>query len=612
MCISKMQEMHYKETDPVSTVDKLQSKLKELNLEVIEEWGDESCVGTYSLRVTFKGTTIGSNGKGVNKEYARASAYAELFERFQNGLLSTSMVPPKYDKSFNFRIAPDEKTITAEEIVKENNPFIQYYFKVRGMANASFEEKVNSYKEVNKIEKLMYDMDNQFDCIPFYNVREQKVSYMPRWTYTKYYGSNGMAAGNTPEEALVQGMSEIFERVAQKRIFKEQPCLPDIPDDYIANFPQVYEMYQKLKSIKDYEVKMKDCSFGGKYPVAALVILQKNTGKYGLKMGCHPDMGIAMERTFTEAAQGNDILEYVNRSVIDFMNKNVSNDDNIVNSFKIGLAQYPYQIFGSSPDYEFIPVENVSHLNNTEILKKWIKEILDEGYDILIRDVSNLGFPSYHILIPGMSELNDGSDTATRADNTRAFISGLLIKPSLINKENVKFILASLGYYSKRIMENSLSSFYPESGELDLPYEDIGFGNIYLSAMCYIMLGQYENAFHKIKILEQNARIMKVDNDKLVELMSIGHYLAAMSQIHDHTTVMGYMRILFDDKLCERIDYLFADPNQVISKQYQDYTNPAVDSHFSSQQILNEIYNKLRKSRIENRINQESLKTVFA
>ena len=74
------------------------------------------------------------------------------------------------------------------------------------------------------------------------------------------------------------------------------------------------------------------------------------------------------------------------------------------------------------------------------------KLLLDEGYDVLIRDVSNLDFPSYHILIPGMSELNDGSDTATRADNTRAFISGFLVKPSLINKENVKFILASLGH----------------------------------------------------------------------------------------------------------------------------------------------------------------------
>ena len=42
---------------------------------------------------------------------------------------------------------------------------------------------------------------------------------------------------------------------------------------------------------------------GGKYPVAALIILEKNTGKYGIKLGCHPDFGVAMERTFTEAAQ---------------------------------------------------------------------------------------------------------------------------------------------------------------------------------------------------------------------------------------------------------------------------------------------------------------------
>lgn len=44
-----------------------------------------------------------------------------------------------------------------------------------------------------------------------------------------------MSAGNTIEEAVVQGLSEIIERYIQRRLFIEKPVLPTIPDDYIKN-----------------------------------------------------------------------------------------------------------------------------------------------------------------------------------------------------------------------------------------------------------------------------------------------------------------------------------------------------------------------------------------
>ena len=162
---------------------------------------------------------------------------------------------------------------------------------------------------------MLNDREDGYLCLPFYNIKTGKINYLPQTLYHKYYGSNGMSAGNTPEEAIVQGLSEIFERVVQKRSFKEKTCFPDVPESYMKKYPEIYIMFNKLKSLDGYEVMMKDCSYGGKYPVAALIMLQKNSGRYGLKMGCHPDFGIAMERTFTEAAQGNDILEYVNRSI---------------------------------------------------------------------------------------------------------------------------------------------------------------------------------------------------------------------------------------------------------------------------------------------------------
>ena len=144
--------------------------------------------------------------------------------------------------------------------------------------------------------------------------------------------------------------------------------------------------------------------------MAALIILEKNTGKYGIKLGCHPDFGVAMERTFTEAAQGQDIYQYSGRSIIDFYNCGVEEETNMYNTYKVGKGQFPYQVFGTDSDYPFTPVRDVSELDNATLMKQWCAEILEEGYDILIRDVSYLGFPSVHIIIPGLSEMTEAMD----------------------------------------------------------------------------------------------------------------------------------------------------------------------------------------------------------
>lgn len=80
--MSVYEELHYKDSSPDATVDRLLKILHECGIDTEEAWGDKSSVDTYSLRVAIKGTTIGTNGKGVTEEYARASAYAEFFERF--------------------------------------------------------------------------------------------------------------------------------------------------------------------------------------------------------------------------------------------------------------------------------------------------------------------------------------------------------------------------------------------------------------------------------------------------------------------------------------------------------------------------------------------------
>ena len=48
--MSELQERRYKEVAPEKTVERLKNLLKELGIEVEENWIDTSSVGTYSLR----------------------------------------------------------------------------------------------------------------------------------------------------------------------------------------------------------------------------------------------------------------------------------------------------------------------------------------------------------------------------------------------------------------------------------------------------------------------------------------------------------------------------------------------------------------------------------
>ncbi|MBE6813203.1 MAG: hypothetical protein E7523_10045 [Ruminococcaceae bacterium] len=228
-------------------------------------------------------------------------------------------------------------------------------------------------------------------------------------------------------KALVQGLSEIYERVAQRTIFINQEAVPDVPENYIEKYERIYQLYKKLKSNKEIHCFVKDCSFGGKYPVVALIVVEKDTGCFGVKFGCHPDFGVALERCFTEAAQGRKINEFTKTSILDFQNNGVATENNICNAFKIAQGQYPFQLFSKKSTYDFTPYEEIIGSSNKILLKEWIDRIIKSGYDVLIRDVSYLDFPSFHIIIPGLSELQKVDDQCFRAYNTRLFSRQVLM-----------------------------------------------------------------------------------------------------------------------------------------------------------------------------------------
>lgn len=558
-------DSHYKEQNPEATVRQIQEILARLNLETEEHWLPESSAATCSLRLTIKGTDIGTNGKGVSRAYARASAYGEFMERLQNNFLV--IFEGNHRKEDGFEHFPDEKFLTSAQLGDLKHGMMETFFSISGLNEKSGEERADFIRKYHKIDFFLDGRIDSYETHPFYSLKEKRDVDVPYYLCMMLYGSNGMCAGNTPAEALVQGLSEIIERHVQEKILLENPVLPDIPDAYIRKYPYIWQRVEMLRNLPGLTISMKDCSFGGKYPVAALLINEKNTGRFGLKLGCHPDYGVAMERAITESAQGGDFFDYATRSRLDFSNKDVSSGANICFSYKMGYGNFPYQLFGSKPDWEFTPVPDVSGKDNTSILKDMVDSLLADGYDVMIRNTSWLGFPAYHILVPGMSEImRECSPLFLKVYNSKMYLMERLKNPEILTGKDVRLIRGVLDFLAQKKLNTSISSLFGTSDDRRFPAEELGLGWLYLTAMCCFYLQEYQEAAERMKNIATAAE--KVEGSNTPFYTAVYYYFSAKSQGFSDEKTEEYLRKLFDDNILKKVRFCLGDEKKVLIRQY--------------------------------------------
>lgn len=602
------QENHYKDSSPENTVANIKRILEEIGVETEEQIIPKSSADTHSLRVTIRGTNLGSNGKGVSPVLAKASAYAEFMERLQNDIMTVFARYPKHKKGFySF---PDERFFTAREVAGMDNAFMEYFFSSRNMQEKTLEEKAEYIRKYRKMDYFMNGGLDSYEARPFYSVRNRKIEYLPYYLYLYYYSSNGMSAGNTPEEALVQGFSEIIERHVQEKIYLEKPALPDIPDEYIRRYPYIWERVQKIRELPGIRMFMKDCSFGGKYPVAALVLVNENTGQYGVKLGCHPDFGVAMERTITEASQGGDFSDYAGRSVLDFTNKNVDSTWNIYNSYKFGMAPFPYEIFGPESAWSFTPVRDVSNMGNREILKMILDEFLQAGYEVFIRDVSYTGFPSYHIIVPGISEIyREHSQLYEKVLNTKIYLTRFLNYPETIDERIAKLLKGSLDFWADSQIENSMKQHYSVYPDFTFPGEEISYGWLYMSVMCCMYLEQYGEAAQRLQALVILGERLKSSEQKWY--IAVRQYAEARGQGLSHVQSMKFLQMFFDKDICEKLERIFKVKDTIFTEQYPrfDYLglDGTVDRRPCEYNTWLEVKDRMREYMLEHPLKQERI-----
>lgn len=215
-----------------------------------------------------------------------------------------------------------------------------------------------------------------------------------------------MAAGNTYYEGLSQGLCEIIERYVQREFYFNNITPPTIPEDYIKNnYPYEFYLMKLIENQSNLKIIVKDCSLGKQFPVVGIIIHDYKNNLVGIKFGADLDIKIAIQRCFTELLQGVNISNIIKLSKLNFIDKNNKEYfNNFRNIVCTGIGQYPISFFSDYSTYKFSPNEN-KYYSNKDKFFFLLKIIQKAGFkDIYIRDVSFMKFPSFFIIIPGMSE----------------------------------------------------------------------------------------------------------------------------------------------------------------------------------------------------------------
>jgi len=394
--------IRYKDKEPKQTIQYARDFLHSMGLLTIEKWFDSYDSNFYSVFLRVDGMLYGTFGKGITRENALASAYGEFMERMQNQMLYQGDINPSLSKRFLFLRSSDEKKMDLNEVLEQN------FFTNKEKANILYNE-IQKYCQQVKDEKLT--------VLPFYDVTGKTTVYIPIIVADTLFYTNGMSAGNTYQEALVQALCEIFERHSMKRIIKEKITPPTIPYCYLKKYPEIAQVINTLESKKNYSVIVKDCSLGEGIPVVCIVVIDKQNNKYMIRFGSHPVFEIAIERCFTEIFQGKNIN---NITINKFTFSDIEDVLQKRNIFRSGIGNFPIDFFEDKESYSFSEYDDISSKSNSYLANILLKRLEKFHLPILIRDESISDIVSLRIIVPGFSEIFDKANYTDYSHKSQA------------------------------------------------------------------------------------------------------------------------------------------------------------------------------------------------
>lgn len=358
-----------------------------------------------------------ANGKGASKKAALASALGEYFERLSTNYFFSDFYLGEKAANGEFVHYPSEKWFA---IPKDNSL-------PKGLLSPKlmkFYDPDNELTATDLIDLQSSNGERGICALPFVQQSDGKTIYVPVNLIANLYASNGMSAGNTPNEARVQGLSEIFERYTKNKIIAEAISLPTIPDEVLNRYPTVLAAIDALEK-QGFPIYCFDASLGGEFPVICVVLFNPQNGTCYASFGAHPNFGVALERTVTELLQGRSLKDLDVFSPPSFDNDDVADLSNLETHFIDSSGLISWDLFNEKSDYEFVDWD---FSGTTEQEFANLMAIFDHHQiEVLIMDYQHLGVYACRILAVGMSEIYPPEDLLIANNNMAIHLRELIL-----------------------------------------------------------------------------------------------------------------------------------------------------------------------------------------
>jgi ribosomal protein S12 methylthiotransferase accessory factor len=426
-----------------------------------------------------------TNGKGATKESALASALGEYIERLNNNhfyagtfwgqdLANASFVHYPNERWFK----PGKKDALPAEILDAY--CLQIY-------NADGELRGSHLVDTNS-----GNVQRGICSLPYVRQSDGEVVYFPTNLIENLFVSNGMSAGNTLAEAQVQCLSEIFERAVKREILEGEICLPDVPQDVLAQYPSILAGIQGLEA-QGFPVLVKDASLGGVYPVMCVTLMNPRTGGVFASFGAHPSLEVALERSLTELLQGRSFEGLNDLPQPTFESNAVTEPNNFVEHFIDSSGIVSWRFFSAKADFEFVEWDfsGQGENSNAQEVATLLAILEDMGKEVYMAVHDQLGAIACRILVPGYSEIYPLEDLIW--DNTN---KALLFRADILNLHRLDD--ASLESLLERLDNSELDEYADIATLIGIEFdENTEWGQLTvleLKLLIHLALQQFEEA----------------------------------------------------------------------------------------------------------------------
>jgi len=327
----------------------------------------------------------GSAGKGSTAEQGEASALMEAIERY-SGIYQGDEIR----KTRRFTDFPSGDAILPNDVLLFSDAQLRDWM------------STNDPHEVPSTPAL-FDRSAQIEWSPVWSLRDKRFKHLPtsllyffyRGPGQIYADSNGCAAGNTIEEAIVQGFLELVERDSYaiwwyNRLRRPQVDLGQFNDSYVRDLQsQLTETGRRLW-VLDVTSDLGIPSF-----VAIMHWMHNSQENIEFGSGAHFDTRIALLRALTEL---NQFLS------IGLMGGRTGEKSSLDGSTPLRIQDHPFLTPSDDPAVQPGFGSKVGRLNSREQVTACVRLAKRKGLDFLVLNQTrpDIDVPVVRVIVPGM------------------------------------------------------------------------------------------------------------------------------------------------------------------------------------------------------------------